>query len=165
MAKKIRPIELAESLSSKLAEKMGFEHLETVFDKEPAGVYLRIHLDKPGGITLNDCEAFHRAVQPLMEQVEYDFLEVCSAGIDRPIKTGRDAQKALGQEVEIKLFKPSEGSKEHTGILQKYEDDVFYLETASGLKQFSRKDVALARRTVDLSILEEDNAGQEEMTE
>lgn len=161
MAKKQRPVELAESISLQLAEKMGFEHLETVFDKEPAGVYLRIHLDKAGGITLDDCEAFHRAVQPLVERIDYDFLEVCSAGLDRPIKTERDARKALGHEVEIKLFKPVDGSKEHTGILKDFDEGFFHLETASGLRQFPRKDIALARRTVDLSILDENNADLE----
>lgn len=164
MAKKTRPIEYAEAISEKTAQSMGFEHLETVFDKEPAGVYLRIHLDKPGGITLDDCEVFHKAVQPLLEQVDYDFLEVCSAGLDRPIKTERDARKAAGHEVEIKLFKPRDGSKEYTGILSKLENDTFYLQTAQGELTFPRKEVALARRTIDLSVLDQAQTQTEEET-
>ena len=165
MAKKTRPIEWAETISQKTAETMGFEHLETVFDKEPAGLYLRIYLDKPGGITLTDCETFHRAVQPLFEQVEYDFLEVCSAGIDRPIKNSRDAQKALGTEVEVKLFKPLDGKKEFIGTFVKLDEEAYYLQTDAGEMRFARKDVAVARRTVDLSVLEETGMQQGEETE
>lgn len=165
MAKKTRPIEYAESVSEKTAQSMGFEHLETVFDKEPAGTYLRIHLDKPGGITLDDCELFHKAVQPLLEKVDYDFLEVCSAGLDRPIKTERDAQKAMGQEVEVKLFKPHNGSKEFTGTLIKLEDDAYFIQTPQEELSFLRKDVALIRRTIDLSVLDEPQAQTQEETQ
>ena len=55
MTKKKRPTEVAGAISQRLADSMGFEHLETVFDKEAAGTYLRVYLDKPGGISLNDC--------------------------------------------------------------------------------------------------------------
>lgn len=162
MAKKIRPIEWASGVSEKLANELGFEHLETAFEKEPAGVYLRVYLDKPEGITLNDCERFHRALQPMVEEIEYDFLEVCSAGLDRPIKNAKDAQKAMGQEVEVKLFKPKDGKKEFTGLLTGCEDDKLTLKTAQGDIEFTFKEIALARRTIDLSILDEDNPKTEE---
>lgn len=165
MAKKERPIERAEAISRQLADRMGLEHLETAFDKEPAGLYLRIHLDKPGGVTLSDCEAYHRAVQPLLETIEYDFLEVCSAGIDRPIKTDRDAEKAMGCEVEVRLFKPLDGRKELTGQLTGKDDEAFYVRQATGEIRLARKDIALMRRTVDLSVLEETGPQQEEEQE
>lgn len=162
MAKKQRPTEWAEKVSEKLANELGFEHLETAFEKEPTGVYLRIYLDKEGGVTLSDCERFHRAVQPLVEEIDYDFLEVCSAGLDRPIKNERDAKKALGAEIEIKLFKPKDGKKEFTGILEGFEDDAFILKTVGAEMKFDRREVALARRTVDLSVLDENNPINEE---
>lgn len=162
MAKRLRPVEQAANISQKLADSMGYEHLETVFDKEAAGVYLRIHLDKEGGITLTDCETFHRAVQPLLEAIDYDYLEVCSAGIDRPIKTLRDANKAIGRQVEIRLFRPLEGRKEFTGILEAFDDAGFHVQTAQGLMLFAQKEVALARPTVDLSVLDETPAQNEE---
>lgn len=151
---KQRPIERAEAVSRRLAEELGFEHLETAFEKEQAGVYLRIYLDKPEGVTLDDCERFHRAVQPLIEEIDYDFLEVCSAGLDRPIKNARDAQKAMGQEIEVRLFKPVEGRKEFVGTLTAYGTTELTLSTPAGEKVFRQKDIALARRTVDLSILD-----------
>lgn len=156
MARRGRPAEQVREISKQLAESMGFEHLDTVFEKETAGVYLRVYLDKPGGFDLNDCEVFHRAVQKHFERFEYDFLEVCSAGIDRPIKDKRDAQKAMYQQVEIKLFKPMDGCKEFTGILIEYNEKTgFTLDIDGKQIQFKRQEVALARRTVDLSILEE----------
>lgn len=162
MAKKTRPVEQAESISRTLAESMGYEHLDTAFEKEATGMYLRVYLDKPGGITLDDCEAFHRAVMPLFEKIDYDFLEVCSAGLDRPIKNERDAKKAAGQMVEVKLFRAREGRKEFTGVLQRLEADVWVVQTAQGEKRFLRKEVALMRRSVDLSMLDETGAQQEE---
>ncbi|MGI6725175.1 MAG: ribosome maturation factor RimP [Christensenellales bacterium] len=162
MAKKTRPVEQAESISRTLAESMGYEHLETAFEKEATGMYLRVYLDKPGGVTLDDCEAFHRAVMPLFEKIDYDFLEVCSAGLDRPIKNERDAKKAAGQMVEVKLFRAREGRKEFTGVLQRLEADVWVVQTAQGEKRFLRKEVALMRRSVDLSMLDETGAQQEE---
>lgn len=162
MAKKTRPVEQAESISRTLAESMGYEHLDTAFEKEATGMYLRVYLDKPGGITLDDCEAFHRAVMPLFEKIDYDFLEVCSAGLDRPIKNERDAKKAAGQMVEVKLFRAREGRKEFTGVLQRLEADIWVVQTAQGEKRFLRKEVALMRRSVDLSMLDETGAQQEE---
>ena len=69
-------------LCEKLAAEMGYELVDAELVKEGPGRYLRIYLDKAGGITLDDCERFHRAVQPRVEQVDYDFLEVCSPGLD-----------------------------------------------------------------------------------
>ena len=162
MAKKTRPVEQAKRISRMLAESMGYEHLETAFEKEATGMYLRVYLDKPGGITLDDCEAFHRAVMPLFEKIDYDFLEVCSAGLDRPIRNERDAEKAAGQMVEVKLFRAQDGRKEFTGILLRLDADAWVVQTAQGEKLFLRKEVALMRRSVDLSMLEETGTYQEE---
>ena len=146
-----------EEISRALAQELGYELLETAFDKESAGMYLRIYLDKEGGISLSDCETFHRAVQPKLEQVDYDFLEVSSPGIDRPIKTEADVRKALDAQVEIRLFKPFEGIREHTGTLVGYEDKAFVVMTAAGEKRFPAKETALVKPVIDLSVLEIDS--------
>lgn len=151
-----RPKADAETIGKALAEELGYDLVETAFDKEPAGMYLRIYLDKPGGIRLSDCETFHRAVQPKLEHVDYDFLEVSSPGIDRPIKTEADVRKAIGAQVEVRLFKPMEGSKEYMGTLLGYEDKAFVVMTAAGEKRFAVKETALVKRTIDLSVLEEE---------
>lgn len=165
MAKQLKPSQRAADISEKLASSMGYEHLETAFEKENVGVYLRIYLDKPGGITLDDCEMFHKALMPLVQEIDYDYLEVCSAGIDRPIKTIKDAQKSFGKEVEVRLYKPEFGSKEHRGILESYDKETMTIETEDGQKKFSINSIALARPVVDLSILEETNPSIQEETE
>ncbi len=63
------------ALCEKTAEKLGYELCDAALEKEPTGRYLRIYIDKDGGVTLDDCEAFHRAVQPLLEDFDYDFQE------------------------------------------------------------------------------------------
>ena len=63
-----------------LAERMGLELVDVSLDKEGAGKYLRIYIDKPQGISLDDCEAYHRAIQPQLESYDYDLLEVSSPG-------------------------------------------------------------------------------------
>ena len=100
-----------------LAQRMGLELVDVCLDKESAGKYLRIYLDKPEGLSLDDCESYHRAIQPQLEQYDYDFLEVSSPGVDRPLKTPRDYERHLGDEVEVKLFKAVNGQKVYTGIL------------------------------------------------
>ena len=102
-------------LAERMAGKMGYELVEAAFEKENTGVYLRFYLDKEGGISLDDCEAYHRALQPMLERFDYDFMEVCSPGIDRPIKNQRDADRCLGLEIEVRLYKPQDGQKVFTG--------------------------------------------------
>ena len=106
-----------------LADSMGLELVDVCLDKEGAGKYLRIYLDKPEGLTMDDCEKFHRAIQPQLEKYDYDFLEVSSPGIDRPLKTPRDYERHLGDEVEVKLFKAVDGVKLFTGILAGLDEE------------------------------------------
>ena len=78
-----------EPACQKLAEQHGFELVDVELVREGASRYLRIYIDKPDGITWSDCETYHRAVTPLVERVDYDFPEVCSPGLDRPLKSRR----------------------------------------------------------------------------
>ncbi len=147
-------------ICQKLAKELGYELIEVALEKEPAGKYLRIYLDTPNGITLTDCEAFHRRVQPLMEHLEYDFLEVCSPGLDRPIKTPEDFARSEGEEVEVRLFKPIDGKKIFEGTLAGLENGQILLDTLEGRKEFSQKTVALVKRLVSLEGMEEVDLGE-----
>lgn len=164
MAKKQgNDLNTAQLLGDKVARQFGYELVGASMDKEPAGLYLRFYLDKEGGITLSDCERFHRDIQPQLERVNYDFLEVCSPGIDRPIKTDWDARKAMGEMVEIRLYKPREGQKVFTGTFRGLSAAGYLLETTKGEILFPKKDVALARRVVDLSILDDETMIEQEV--
>lgn len=164
MAKKQgNDLNTAQLLGDKVARQFGYELVGVSMDKEPAGLYLRFYLDKEGGITLSDCERFHRDIQPQLERVNYDFLEVCSPGIDRPIKTDWDARKAMGEMVEIRLYKPRDGQKVFTGTFRGLSAAGYLLETTNGEILFPKKDVALARRVVDLSILDDETMIEQEV--
>ena len=139
----------------KTAERMGFELVEVSLDREPTGKYLRVYIDKPEGITLDDCEQFHRAVLPMVEQVDYDFMEVSSPGIDRPLKTDRDFERNLGAEVEVRLFSPLDGKKAYSGVLAGYDRENLLLETDGEEKAIPRKSAALVRPVVDMEGVEE----------
>ena len=101
-----------EPACRKLAEKFAYELVDVELVREGASRYLRIYIDKPDGITLNDCETYHRAVAPLVERVDYDFLEVCSPGLDRPLKKQRDFDAHAGKPVEVHLFRPINRQKQ-----------------------------------------------------
>ena len=78
-----------EGRCAKIAEGMGFELVDVAVEKEPTGRYLRFYIDKPEGISLDDCETYHKAVRSIADSVDYDFMEVSSPGIDRPLKKDR----------------------------------------------------------------------------
>lgn len=138
----------------KLADELGFELVDVSLDKEGAGKYLRIYIDKPEGIWLNDCETYHRAIQPQLESYDYDFLEVCSPGVDRPLKKPRDYERAQGSEIEVKLFKAIDGVKVITGTLVCLDGDDIVLDTPAGEKRIARKAAALVKPVVDMEGVE-----------
>ena len=144
-----------EARCGKIADGMGFELVDVTVEKEPTGRYLRFYIDKPEGISLDDCEAYHKAVRSIADTVDYDFMEVSSPGIDRPLKKDRDFERNLGSEIEIKLFKPLDGTKLLTGILAGLEDAEILLETPEGLKRISRRAAALVKPVVDMEGIEE----------
>ena len=144
-----------EARCGKIAESMGFELVDAAIEKEPTGRYLRFYIDKPAGISLDDCEAYHKAVRSIADTVDYDFMEVSSPGIDRPLKKDRDFERSLGSEIEVKLFKPMDGAKLLTGILAGLEDGEILLETAEGMKRIPRKAAALVKPVVDMEGIEE----------
>ena len=138
-----------------LADTMGLELVGVCLDKEGAGKYLRIYLDKPEGLTMDDCEKFHRAIQPQLEKYDYDFLEVSSPGIDRPLKTPRDYERHLGDEVEVKLFKAVDGVKLFTGVLAGLdEENIILLDTPKGRLTFPKKAAATVKPVVDMDGIE-----------
>lgn len=144
-----------ERIAIRLAEELGYEWIDLELVKEPAGRFLRFYIDKEGGISLDDVEAFHRKIQPYAENIDYDYMEVSSPGIDRPLKKERDFERAQGKEIEVKLYKPVDGAKLFTGILIGLEDGKIVIEDGGERREFDRKAVALARcvLNVDEDIL------------
>lgn len=146
--------QVVEPKCQRLADELGFELVDVSLDKESAGKYLRIYIDRPEGISLDDCERYHRAIQPQLESYDYDFLEVSSPGVDRPLKKDRDFERALGSEVEAKLFKALDGQKLITGVLTDYSAQELVLTVGGEEKRLSRKACAIIRPVVDMDGVE-----------
>ena len=144
-----------EAKATKVAEGMGYELVDVCIDREPTGKYLRFYIDKAEGVSLDDCEAFHKAVRASADAVDYDFMEVSSPGIDRPLKRDRDFERNLGTEIEVKLFRPIDGMKVITGVLAGLEEGNIVLDTGEGRTLVPRKAAALVKPVVDIEGIED----------
>ena len=150
----------ARAVAEPLALEQGLELVDVTLQKEPQGRTLCLYIDKPGGVSLDDCERFHKAVQPLLETVDYDFLEVSSPGVDRPVKTLRDFEKNRDALVEVKLFAPLDGAKAFEGNLRAMDETTVTIALANGTeKTFQRKAVALIKPVI---VFDDDETDSEE---
>lgn len=108
-------------LAEPVAEELGYELWDVEFVKEGADYYLRITIDSSEGITIDDCERMHRAIDPILDEadpIESSYhLEVSSPGIERELKTDRHIEACEGWDVEVRLFAPMDGAKSFTGEL------------------------------------------------
>ena len=108
-------------LAEPIAQELGYELWDVEYVKEGAEYYLRITIDRPEGITIEDCEKMHRAIDPVLDDADpiegFYHLEVSSTGIERELKTDRHIEASIGWDVEIKLYAPVNGSKIFTGEL------------------------------------------------
>ena len=149
----------AEALLSPVCEEMGLEIVDVEYVKEANIRYLRAYLDKTGGIKINDCEAASRAWESRLDAedlIEETYtLEVSSPGLLRPFKKDRDFERNLGNDIEIRLFKPdAEKKKEYIGRLEAFDaDTVTILTDEEQQKTFARKEISLARPYIDFSDL------------
>lgn len=157
MPKQPTGVGLAEKRALKLAEQMNYKLVDVELVKEATGRFLRFFIDKPDGVTLDDCEAFHRQVNKLMDDIDYDYMEVSSPGVDRPLKRQADFDEAMGEKVEVRLYRPINGQKVFTGLLMARTDENLTIEGAQGEEiTFDTKLVALVKIVFELdeSLLE-----------
>ena len=144
------PVKEAAQIAQRIAQEMNVELVDVELVREPTGRFLRFYVDRPDGIALNDLEAFHRRILPLVERVEYDYMEVSSPGADRPLKTEQDFERAKGAAVELKTYRPVNGAKQHIGELVGLEGDDVVIEILGGERlRFPRKDVAVVRPYIE----------------
>jgi ribosome maturation factor RimP len=143
-----------EQLLEPLMQEFGFELVDVEYVKEGGSWYLRAYIDKPGGITINDCEAVSRRLSDILDEEEYIeesyTLEVSSPGLGRPLRKDKDFQRSLGEEVDVKLFAAVDHSKEYTGLLKAFDKESVTIELEDGTqKQFPRNSIALIRLSFD----------------
>ena len=135
-------------LIKETVEAEGVSLWDVRFLKEGASWYLRVFIDKPEGISIDDCTNVSHAIDPIIDDadpidVSY-YLEVCSAGIERELTRKSHFEASVGKTVKIKLYKALDGVKELTGVLKAAADTVT-IETESGEYKFELKDISKAR--------------------
>ena len=150
MPKPSAPLGKAQEIAAKVAAQQGLILVDVELVKEPTGRFLRFYIENADGVTLNDCEAFHRRIQPMVEFVDYDYMEVSSPGADRPLKKPEDFERAAGAQVEVRLYKPVEGQKVFLGKLKGLADGRIVIEDAGGQERaFELKAAALVKPVLD----------------
>ena len=143
-----------EALLQPIAEQNGVEIYDVEYVKEGSGWYLRAYIDKEGGVSIDDCEAVSHALSDALDLEDYIedayTLEVSSPGLGRVLKKDRHLDRSIGEEVELKLYRPQEKRKEFSGILKGYTADAVVIEEDGQERTFVRKDIALLRLALDL---------------
>ncbi len=143
---KTKDMEILKQKLIEIAEPMGIEVVDVEFkvSKNPS---LTVYIDTEDGVDLDTCEKYHNAIDPMLDDFDFTLgaaytLNVSSPGLDRPLKTARDFDKALGQDVEIKLFAPEKGKKFFEGVLTDYDDNTFTVQIGEETKKFDKNKVA-----------------------
>ena len=140
-------------LAEPIAARCGCSIWDVEFVREGGEWFLRVYLDKEGGVDITDCEAVSRALDPVLDEADpieqsYTF-EVCSAGLERVLKRPSDFARYLGQSICVRTFAPVDGAKEHVGKLLSWQDGNLSIEQAGAVRSFTKSQVAQVRLHVD----------------
>ena len=142
-----------EEILNPIVEENGFELVDVEYVKEGGNWYLRAYIDKPGGITVNDCELVSRRLSDLLDEKDYIedayILEVSSPGLGRPLKKEKDFKRSLGESVEVRTYRMIEKRKEFTGILKAYDEKTVTIEEDGTDRTFDKSEIALIRLAFD----------------
>lgn len=139
--------EKVESLIKDKIEHIGYELYDVEYVKEGKDYYLRIFIDSPNGIDLNDCEKVNNEINDLLDEADYIkeayFLEVSSPGVERVLKKDKHLEANIGTEVNVKLFKKDDlGKKEYKGILKNFDKEKIILEVEGKNIDIERKNIS-----------------------
>ena len=145
--------ELVAELAAPAVAEQGCTLWDVEYVREGSEYFLRLYIDKDGGVDINDCEAISRAVDPILDEKDpipdsYSF-EVCSAGLERVLKRPGDFEQFLGSTVLVRLYKPVDGRKEVVGTLTGYEDGAVTITVNGSPVRFEKNEVALVRLYVE----------------
>ena len=144
---------LIEKLAQPVVEAHGCSLWDVEYVREGTEYFLRLYLDKEGGVDLTDCEAISRAMDPILDEKDpietsYHF-EVCSAGLERALKRPSDFERFMGSPVTVKLYRPRNGLKELPCVLKGYAEGEITVEAGKETITFKKSEVALVRLRVE----------------
>ncbi len=141
--------EKTEALIQPLLEERGFELVDVEYVKEGSDYYLRVYIDKEGGITIDDCVDVSRAFNEILDREDYIsdayIFEVSSPGLDRPLKKEKDFARSIGERVLVKTYQKIDKAKEFYGILKAYDDSTVTIEGEKGEMVIERKNISIVR--------------------
>ena len=142
-----------EKLLLPITQKNQVEIYDVEYVKEGSDWYLRCYIDKEGGVDINDCEAVSRALSDELDREDFIedayILEVSSPGLGRTLKKDKHLEKSIGQDVELRTYKPLNGSKDFSGKLKAFDAETITMESETGDMVFNRKDVAVVKLAFD----------------
>ena len=145
--------EIVAELAAPVAAEFGCELWDTEYVREAGQWFLRLYLDKDGGVDILDCEAISRTVSDLLDEadpIESSYVfEVGSAGLERQLKRPSDFQQFMGSPVLVKTYQPKDGRKEFAGTLAGYEDGAVLLDMGGETVRFEKNETALVRLRVE----------------
>ena len=153
MSKREEYEKLTEDMVMPIIEANKYELVDVEYVKEAGNYYLRVYVDKEGGITVDDCEVVSRALSDMLDEKDFIedsyILEVSSPGLGRPLKKEKDYIRSIGKEVDIHLYKSIEKQKEFTGVLKSYNKEEIVLQIEDTDVTFDRTNIALIRLSFD----------------
>ena len=144
----------AEQVVRPIVEANGMELVEVEFKKLYGTPTLTVYIDKPGGVSLDDCELIHRAIDGPMDELDptegapYN-LNVSSPGLDRPLKTFNDYKRKLGEKVEVSLYAPVEGKKKYIAVLDEATEEEITLKEGEKTIKIQLKQIAAAKPYIE----------------
>ena len=143
-----------EEIVTKITDEHGFEMVDVEYVKEAGNWYLRAYIDKPGGITVDDCEVVSRRFSDILDEKDYIedsyIFEVSSPGLGRPLKKEKDFIRSVGQEVEIRTYRAINRQKEFVGILKEFDQNTVTISYEDDSTQtFEKSEIALIRLALD----------------
>ena len=145
--------DLVAQFAQPIVESHGCSLWDVEYVREGSERFLRLYIDKDGGIDIDDCEKVHRAVDPILDEkdpiAESYHFEVCSAGLERSLKRPSDFAQFMGSPILIKLYRPRNGLKEIPAILTGYEDGVLTATAGKETLTFPKSEVALVRLRIE----------------
>ena len=145
--------DLVTSFAQPIVESFSCRLWDVEYVREGSERFLRLYIDKDGGVDIEDCEKIHRAVDPVLDEkdpiAESYHFEVCSAGLERALKRPGDFEQFMGSPITVKLYRPRNGLKELPGILRGYEEGRLTLEAGKETIVFEKSEVALVRLRVE----------------
>ena len=145
--------EIVTAFARPIVEEKGCSLWDVEYVREGSERFLRVYIDKKGGVSIDDCEAVARAIDPILDEkdpiAESYHFEGCSAGIERALKRPQDFEQFMGSPILIKLYRPHNGLKEIPGILRGYEEGRITVEAGKETVTFEKSQVALCRLRVE----------------